>query len=61
MVQSSQAAAVHEERARKYYEKKRGEGKKHGQALMALARRRVDLVYAMLTNGTYYEPRPREA
>lgn len=44
-----------------YYERKRSEGKTHKQAIHALARRRVDVVYAMLSNGTYYEPRTMKA
>ena len=32
------------------------DGKGHRQALRALARRRVDLIYALLSNGTFYEP-----
>lgn len=61
LVQSADRARGTEEWARSYYDKKRGEGKKHRQALLALARRRVDLVYAMLSNGTYYEPRAERA
>ena len=33
----------------------------HKQALFALARRRVDAIYAMLSHGTFYEPRTKEA
>ncbi len=43
---------------RAYYEKRVAEGKTHQQACLALARRRVEVIYAMLTNGTYYEPSP---
>ena len=40
-----------------YYKKKRAEGKKHRQAILALARHRTDIVYAMLKNGSLYEPK----
>jgi transposase len=39
------------------YERKRAEGKRHGQAVLALARRRVDVMWAMLRDKrTYQEP-----
>ncbi|OBB47813.1 IS110 family transposase, partial [Nocardia sp. 852002-51244_SCH5132740] len=48
--------------SRAYYAKKRGEGKKHNAALICLARRRCDVLYAMLKTGQFYrqpgEPRP---
>jgi hypothetical protein len=40
------------------------EGKKHNAALICLARRRCDVLYAMLRNGTHYrhpEPAPAAA
>lgn len=56
-VQSAVIAAFREGSAEEtYYKKKIAEGKTHQQACLALARRRVEVVYAMLTNGTYYEP-----
>lgn len=61
LVQSADKARRSEPWAEEYYLKKRGEGKKRRQALFALARRRVDVIYAMLSNGTYYEPRTKEA
>jgi transposase len=53
---SAESTALHDERSKAYYEKKRAEGKKHSAAVLALARRRVDVFYAMLTNGTEYKP-----
>ena len=38
-----------------YYDRKRAQGKKHNQALIALARRRCDVIYAMLRDGTLSE------
>ena len=38
----------------------RGEGKSHKQALIALARRRINVLWAMLRDHTIYqEPMPR--
>jgi transposase len=50
--------------SRAYYDRKRAEGKKHNAALICLARRRCDVLYAMLRNGTHYrhpEPTPAPA
>ncbi|MBD4540346.1 transposase, partial [Xanthomonas citri pv. citri] len=38
--------------SRAYYDRKRAQGKRHNQALIALARRRTDVLYAMLRDGT---------
>ena len=43
--------------SRAYYDRKRAEGKRHTQALIALARRRVNVVWAMLRDGTTFETR----
>lgn len=46
--------------SRTYYDRKRGEGKSHKQALIALARRRINVLWAMLRDHTeYQEPIPR--
>jgi transposase len=46
--------------SRIYYDRKRGEGKSHKQALIALARRRINVLWAMLRDQTIYqEPIPR--
>lgn len=47
-----------DDRARAFYERKRAEGKHHHQAIIALARRRTDVLYAMLTHGTLYSSEP---
>ena len=39
-----------------YYERKRAEGKRHNAAMICLARRRCNVIYAMLRDGTYYQP-----
>jgi transposase len=41
--------------SRIYYDRKRAEGKRHTQALLCLARRRVDVLHAMLTTNTLYK------
>ena len=43
--------------SRTFYDRKRNEGKTHKQALLALARRRINVVWAMLRDHTlYHEP-----
>ncbi|MFQ6157876.1 IS110 family transposase [Micrococcus luteus] len=42
--------------SRAYYDRKRAQGKRHNQALIALARRRCDVLFAMLRDGTLYQP-----
>jgi transposase len=44
--------------SRAYYDRKRAEGKKHNAALICLARRRVDVLHAMLRTNTPYHPKP---
>ena len=41
--------------SRRYYERKREEGKSYRSAVMALARKRVDVIYAMLRDGACYQ------
>jgi transposase len=50
-------AALHDPVSRVYYDKQRAANKTHTQALLRLARRRIDVLFAMLRNGTFYEPR----
>lgn len=47
-------AALKDPLSRAYYDKKRAEGKRHNQALIALARRRCDVLFAMLRDGALY-------
>ena len=57
-------AALSDPTSRAYYDRKRAEGKKHNAALICLARRRCDVLYAMLRNRTCYrhpEPLPAAA
>ena len=48
-------AALSDPVSRTYYDRKIAQGKRHNQALIALARRRCDVLYAMLRDGTLYE------
>ena len=41
--------------SRAYYDRKRAEGKRHNQAVLCLARRRVDVLHAMLTRRSPYQ------
>ncbi|MHB9847669.1 IS110 family transposase [Streptomyces krungchingensis] len=45
----------HCEDSRRFYERKRAEGKRHIQAVLALARRRVNVLWALLRDGRPYE------
>ena len=44
--------------SRAYYDRKRAEGKTHIQAMLSLARRRLNVLWAMLRDGTTYTPVP---
>ncbi|MGG2463822.1 IS110 family transposase [Streptomyces sp. RGM 3693] len=48
-------ASLSRPESRAYYDRKRREGKHHVAALIALARRRIDVLFAMLRDGTFYE------
>ena len=51
-------AALADPASRTYYDKKIAQGKHHTQGL---ARRRADVLCAMLRDGTFYEPQPIRA
>ena len=51
-------AALRDPVSRAYYERKIRQGKRHNQALIALARRRCDVLYAMLRDGSFYHAAP---
>lgn len=44
--------------SRAYYQRKRDEGKGHKQAVLALARRRANVLWAMIRDGACYQPAP---
>jgi transposase len=43
--------------SRVYYDRQRARGKTHTQAILRLARQRVNVIHAMIRTGTFYEPR----
>lgn len=58
---SAFAAIRSHEPSRQYYERKRAEGKRHNAAVICLARRRCNVIYAMLKNKEFFReipPRP---
>ena len=59
--QSSFASIRFHERSRQFYERKRREGKRHNAAVVALARRRLNVLYAMMRNHEHYhDPTPSQ-
>lgn len=61
LYRSAFGCTAHHEPSRIYYLRKRGEGKSHHQAVIALARRRVNVLWAMLRDGQPYRERHQEA
>ncbi|MCT2584640.1 IS110 family transposase [Actinophytocola gossypii] len=51
-------ASLREPASRTYYKRKRAEGKHHVAAITCLARRRIDVLYAMLRDRTLYQAQP---
>lgn len=51
-------AAQHDPDARAYYQQKRSEGKRHNAAVICVARRRCNIILAMLKTQTPYQPPP---
>jgi transposase len=43
------------EESRRFYERKRAEGKRHTQAVLALARRRVNVLWALIRDGQCFQ------
>ncbi|WP_440941491.1 IS110 family transposase [Kocuria salina] len=48
-------ASLNHPPSRAYYDRKRAQGKRHNQAIIALAHRRTDVLFAMLRDGTLYQ------
>jgi transposase len=59
--QAARAAMKYHFQSRHYYQHKRDEGKTHLQAVIALARRRMIVLYAMLRDHTAYTAPPPPA
>ncbi|GAA3598851.1 IS110 family transposase [Streptomyces osmaniensis] len=51
----------HCDESRQFYDRKRAEGKRHTQAVLALGRRRVNVLWALLRDGRCYELTPPSA
>lgn len=58
---SAQASIIRDGPNRDFYLKKRGEGLKHVQAIIALARRRVDVLWALLRDNRLFQTTPPRA
>ncbi|GAA3812264.1 IS110 family RNA-guided transposase [Streptomyces chiangmaiensis] len=58
---SAQTSIIRDGPTRDYYLKKRREGCKHVQAVIALARRRVDVLWALLRDGRLFTLHPPSA
>ena len=55
LFRSAWIASCHDPASKAYYNRKRAEGKKHNAAIICLARRRCDVIHAMLRNGIFYQ------
>lgn len=55
---SAQTSIIREGPDREYYLKKRGEGCKHVQAVIAFARRRTSVLWALLRDDRAFTPTP---
>lgn len=55
---AAQSSMIRPGPSRDYYLRKRSEGQNHKQAILALARRRVDVLWAMLRDNQAYTPIP---
>jgi transposase len=61
LYRSAFSCISHHKSSEAFYRKKRAEAKGHHQAVIALARRRVDVLWAMLRDGQTYSERPSHA
>jgi len=56
IMQIAKSSVQHNPESRRYYNKKRDEGKSHWHAIKCLARQLIRVIYAMLRDRTYYQP-----
>lgn len=61
LYRSAFCAISHHGASESFYRRKRTEGKTHHQAMIALARRRVNVLWAMLRDGSTYSEQSPEA
>jgi transposase len=55
---SAMISIQHSPASKAYYDRKRAQGKRHTQAVLALARRRVNVLWAMLRDHRPYQEQP---
>ncbi|WP_328600680.1 IS110 family transposase [Actinomadura physcomitrii] len=55
---SAQISARYSPESKTFYERKRREGKRHNQAVLALARRRLNVLWALIRDHRRYQPAP---
>ena len=55
LFRSAWVATLHDPASRAYYQRKRSEGKRHNAAVICLARRRCDVIWAMLRKRSLYQ------
>ncbi|MFB6216416.1 MAG: IS110 family transposase [Candidatus Aenigmatarchaeota archaeon] len=56
IMQIARCSLQHNPESKRYYDKKRKEGKSHWHAIKCLARQLIRVLYAMLRDRTYYQP-----
>ncbi len=56
LYQSAFSSLRYHQTSRAFYDRKRREGKRHRQAVVALARRRIDVLWAMMRDGSRFDP-----
>lgn len=56
----SVSRAQRDPESRAYHDRKIAQGKRHNPAVIALARRRCDVLYAMLRTGSPYQPKTQD-
>ncbi len=55
---TAQAACLHHQRDREYYQRKRAQGMKHVAAVICVARRQIRMLWALLREGRLYQLEP---
>ena len=58
LFRSAWVASCHDPVSKAYYDKKRAEGKKHNAAVICLARRRLNVMFALVRDGSFYQAAP---
>ncbi|MGW4938070.1 IS110 family transposase, partial [Streptomyces sp. NPDC004166] len=58
---SAQVAALHCPESKRFYQRKRAEGKNHKQAVLALARRRLNVLWTLIRDHRTFQATPAAA